>query len=642
MNAPIPSFLEEDAGKTLLRFSTAGSVDDGKSTLIGRLLLDSKNIYEDHIASVRKASTHSDDQESLDLFLFTDGLKAEREQGITIDVAYRYFSTPHRKFIIADTPGHEQYTRNMATGASTANLSIVLIDARKGVLPQSKRHAFIASLLRVPHLIVAVNKMDLVGYDEAVFNRIRKEFSDFAARLSVPDLRFIPISALQGGNVVEQSDKMAWYKGESLLTMLENVHVAGDSNFIDFRFPVQWVNRPTMDFRGYSGTIASGVVRKGDEVMVLPSMRTSRVKSIVTWDGEVNEAFVPMAVTILLEDEIDISRGDMLIHKHNQPQVSRSFEAMVVWMDEAALDPEKFYYLKQAGRTTKAQVEKVHYRVDVNTLHRLPGMPLQMNEIGRLRFSVHQPLFFDAYAKNRSTGNFVLIDALTNRTVAAGMMIDREPQDKMATDVASLAKLLRSRLRPEKGVTAAERAARLGQKGVTVWITGRPGSCKSEVAYALERKLFEAGALPFVLSGGDIRAGLSIDLDYSNLDRLEHLRRVAELAGLLNRSGVLTIGAFISPTQEMRNLVREIIGPDRYVEIALDAPLDWCKQNDKSGIYAKAEKGEVRNVPGVDFPFEVSTTAASVIKIAETGVEQAVATILSLLRQKGIFPCQKH
>jgi sulfate adenylyltransferase large subunit len=466
---PSVEWLASTAQTELLRFTTAGSVDDGKSTLIGRLLYDSKGVYEDQLASVRKA-TRNITTGGLDLSLLTDGLRAEREQGITIDVAYRYFSTPRRKFIIADTPGHEQYTRNMATGASTANLAIVLIDARYGVLPQSRRHAFIASLLGIPHLVVAVNKMDLVEFREDVFRAIVDDFRAFAARLESAEITFIPISALLGDNVVTRSTRMPWYQGSALLDHLETVPIEADRNLADMRFPVQLVIRPNLDFRGFAGQLASGVIRKGDEVTVLPSGRTSRVKSLVTGDGDLEEAFAPMSVTVCLEDEIDISRGDMLAHPHNVPHTSRRFEATVVWMNEKPLSPHRAYLIKQTTQTGQARIREIRYRIDVNTLGHQPVSELQLNEIGVVSVEAQRPLFFDAYARNRSTGSFILIDPITNETVGGGMIL--QPQQSA---------------RRTGRVTAAEREAARGHRGLAILL--QPGSL--ELAWSIERRLFD-------------------------------------------------------------------------------------------------------------------------------------------------------
>ena len=482
-------WLEETARTELLRFTTAGSVDDGKSTLIGRLLYDSKGVYEDQLASVRKA-TRNLTTDGLDLSLLTDGLRAEREQGITIDVAYRYFATPRRKFIIADTPGHEQYTRNMATGASTANLAVILIDARYGVLPQSRRHAFIASLLGIPHLVVAVNKMDLVEYREDVFNAIRDDFSAFAEQLKAGDIYFIPISALKGDNVVELSARTPWYRGTSLLEHLETVPIERDLNLSELRFPVQYVIRPDLNFRGFAGQIASGVMRKGDSVMVLPSGRTSRIKSIVTYDGELDEAFAPLSVTVCLEDEIDISRGDMLVDPKSAPHSGRRLEATVVWMNEKALEPHRPYLLKHSTQTVQARVREIRHRVDIHTLGHERASRLELNEIGVVGLEAQRPVFFDAYRKNRATGNFILIDPITNETLGAGM-------------------ISRPDLHLHSGpVSEAERLARIGHRPYLIRLLRG----NLETAQLLERHLFDLGYLSYLIGeveGARVAAGTS-------------------------------------------------------------------------------------------------------------------------------------
>jgi len=637
----IDDFLKENEKKELLRFSTAGSIDDGKSTLIGRLLHDSKNVYEDQLASIRKVSRDKSSVEQIDLALLTDGLKAEREQGITIDVAYRYFSTPKRKYIIADTPGHEQYTRNMATGASTANLSIVLIDARNGILPQTKRHAFIAALLGVPHLVVTVNKMDLVDYSQSVFDAIRDEFSTFAAKLDIKDIRFIPVSALRGDNVVTRSRHMPWYEGESLLELLDNIYIGSDHNLVDLRFPVQYVIRPNLDFRGYAGVVTSGILRKGDEVLALPSMTVSRVKSVVTYDGELDEAFPPMSVCVTLEDERDISRGDMLVHRHNVPRIERRLEAMVVWMGDKPMDPNSPYLIKHTTRLARGRVDEIRYKVDINTLQRLPAEGLALNEIGRIVFTSHLPLFCDPYTKNRETGSFILIDTIANTTVGAGMIIDREPSDQLPSRMAGVAGADVATHHYESRIAAADRAAHYGQKAATIWLTGLVSCGKVEIAYALERKLFDLGAVCLVLEGESVRHGLSRELDFSSEGLTEHLRRVAEMARMLNEAGMIVICAFVSPTESVRTQVAEIIGRDHYREVHVDASVEWCEQHDTSGLYRKAREGAVKNLAGVNLPYEPPVHPHLTIESAQTGAAAGADRILKALRQDGVFPVRR-
>ncbi len=483
----IDQFLRREEEKDLLRFLTCGSVDDGKSTLIGRLLYDSKGVYEDQLSAITKA-TVNETAGAMDFALLTDGLRAEREQGITIDVAYRYFTTPKRKFIIADTPGHEQYTRNMATGASTANLAIVLIDARNGVLSQSRRHAFIASLLGIHHVVVAVNKMDLVDFSEEVFDRICSDFSSFASQLQIPDLYFIPVSALLGDNIVTKSENMPWFGGSSLLHHLETVHIASDRNFSEMRFPVQLVLRPNQEFRGYAGQMASGVLKPGDPVMVLPSGRSSRVKSIATYDGEVARAFPPMSVTVCLEDEVDISRGNMLVPPSHPPHVTRCIDARLVWMGNQPLDLRRQYIIKHTTQSVKAQVRFIRYRVNINTLERQQASELNLNEIGTVVIDTHSPLFVDQYRRNRITGSFVMVDPISNATVAAGMVTGRDP--RAAEPSAQESQPAESDLIP-----AADRQKRIGHRAVLVWLNGG-----ATLAYAVERELFNRGYLTHVIA----------------------------------------------------------------------------------------------------------------------------------------------
>ena len=601
----IDTFLKENEEKELLRFSTAGSVDDGKSTLIGRLLHDSKCIYEDQLASIKKATKNKN--MAIDFALLTDGLKAEREQGITIDVAYRYFSTPKRKFIIADTPGHEQYTRNMATGASTADLAIILVDAVNGLLPQSKRHTFISTLLQIPHIIIAVNKMDLVDWDEVTFNNIVDDFSRFSEKLQIHDLRFIPVSALLGDNVVDgRSPNTPWYTGPSLLEILETVHIRSDQNLIDLRFPVQIVSRPDRTFRGFCGQVSSGILRKGTEVLALPSMRTSRVKSIVTWDGELEEARPGQAINVTLEDEIDISRGDMLVHPENRPMMLRRLEAMLVWMDEEPLEPqsENQFILKTNSRMMPVKVDLVRYSVDVNSLRKQDAHVLQLNEIGRVVLTSQKLLFLDSYQKNRANGNFILISKKNNRTIAAGMVIDREKSEQLPAGMAVSAEEILSHRKIANLVSPEMRATRNGHKAMTLWFTGLLSSGKTECAVELEKFLFEKGIQVAVLAGGQVRSGLSRDLGFSNEDTTEHLRRVAETARILNDAGILVLAAFISPMQLARQSIEKIIGPDRFREIYFKASPEWCAKRDQTGLYKRAVENPEISLPGVTFPYQ--------------------------------------
>jgi bifunctional enzyme CysN/CysC len=633
----IDAYLAQHERKELLRFITCGSVDDGKSTLIGRLFYESKMIYEDQLAAIRKdSSRYGTTGGEVDLALFTDGLEDERQQGITIDVAYRYFSTDKRKFIIADTPGHEQYTRNMATGASTADLAIILVDARHGVLTQTKRHSFIVSLLGIRHVVVAVNKMDIVGWDEAVFERIRADYQAFAARLELPDVHFLPISALKGDNVVTNSAHMPWYTGSPLMTLLETVYIGSDRNLEDFRFPVQLVLRPNLDFRGFAGTIASGIIRTGDEVMSLPSRRKSRVKSIVTFDGELAEACAPQSVTITLDDEIDSSRGDMLVRPGNQPKVDNRFEALVVWMAEEKLVPGKQYLFKQTSKVTPGAVSTLRYRVDVNTLHREDAPGLALNEIGRCAITLTEPIMHDAYRRNRTTGAFIIIDRLTSATVGAGMILDREPEEGRGTahwDAAAAEHLhgLAS------AVTPAEREARFGQKPVTLLLTGLTGSGKSTLAAALERRLFKMGRAVGVIDGQSLRLGISRDLGFSAGERSENLRRGAEIARLFNEAGLICIAAFVAPEETVRQKAAERIGRERCLVVHLAAPLDVCRQRDTDGHYPRADAGELTNFPGVSAPYEPPPAPDLVLPTHQWPVARCVDELVALLESRGVI-----
>lgn len=631
----IDAYLEQHRIKELLRFLTCGSVDDGKSTLIGRLLYDSKLIYEDQLAAVHKDSAkHGTTQDGPDLALLVDGLKAEREQGITIDVAYRYFSTSRRKFIIADCPGHEQYTRNMATGASTCDLAIILIDARKGVLPQTKRHSFIVSLLGIKHVIVAINKMDLVDYQEDVFRKIESQYRDFAAKLNLTDIRFIAISALRGDNVVDPSTQMPWYRGATLMHLLESVHIASDRNLIDLRLPVQYVIRPDLDFRGFAGTIASGILRQGDRIAVLPSGKTSTVERIVTFDGDLDEAFAPMSVVVTLDDEIDVSRGDMIVHPENRPRVAHDFEAMVVWMAEAPLVIGKEYLIKQTANLVAAKVTTLRYGIDVNTMHRTPGATtLELNQIGRCSLSSSRAIFHDPYERNRGTGAFIIIDRISNVTIGAGMIIDRSAgrKDYWEQDAHYTLRAATSR------VSGKERRARYGQEPVTVLITGLTASGKTSIAYAVERRLFDAGRSVVVLDGQNLRAGLSKDLGFDPAARSENLRRFAEAARLFNDAGHVVLGALVAPSEAIRNKTAERVGRERFVTVHLECPIEICRERDEHGIYAKADAGEIGKLPGVSAVYEPPAAADLTLRTNELSIDEAADRIVALLDERGFF-----
>jgi bifunctional enzyme CysN/CysC len=636
-DAEVRSILAQSERATLLRFSTAGSVDDGKSTLIGRLLHDSKNVYDDHIAALEKKAK-SKGSEALDLSLLTDGLRAEQEQGITIDVAYRYFSTPKRRFILADTPGHEQYTRNMATGASTADLTIILIDARKGVLTQTKRHSFIASLLGVPRLLVCVNKMDLVDYSQEVFDRITCDYTDFAAKLNIKEIKFIPVSALNGDCIVHHSTNMPWYSGETVMEHLESVYVAGDLNQVDFRFPVQYVIRPDQSYRGYAGQIRSGSISVGEEVIALPSQRRSKVRSIDYMDSDpakrsLQHATSPLSVAITLEDEIDISRGDMIVRAHNTPLVRREFEAMLVWMSETPMNTGRSYIIMHTSRQTKSFITKVHYRMNVNTLHREEGRALTLNEIGRVSLTTKQELFFDPYDRNRATGNFILVDEDSFQTVAAGMIIDRQHGEALRQfGISDNRQTTSSNLHlEESAITRAVREERQGVRAVTVWCTGLSGSGKSTIAKAVEAKLFADGRPVYRLDGDNLRLGLNRDLGFSKDDRRENIRRTAETAKLFNDAGVSVICSLISPMQIDRDRARDIIGRDNFLEVYLSAPLAECKKRDPHGLYQRALRGEIPEFTGVSAPYEAPESPDLELDTSETPLDDCVERLLQLI-----------
>ncbi len=624
----ILAYLAQHERKELLRFLTCGNVDDGKSTLIGRLLHDSKMIYEDHLEAITKDSKKSGTTgEEVDLALLVDGLQAEREQGITIDVAYRYFSTAKRKFIIADTPGHEQYTRNMATGASTCDLAIILIDARYGVQTQTKRHSFIASLLGIKHIVVAVNKMDLKDFDQGVFEQIRADYLEFAKGLELLDgnsVQFVPMSALKGDNVVNRSERSPWYTGQTLMEILESVEVAADRNMTDLRFPVQLVSRPNLNFRGFAGTIASGIVHKGDELVALPSGKSSRVKSIVTFDGELESAGPGQAVTLTLEDEIDISRGDLLTHVDNRALIGDQFEATLVWMAEQPMQPGRKYDIKRATSYSPGSFTRILHRIDVNTLEQQAAGALGLNEIARVELSLERPIAFDDYLSNRTTGAFIVIDRMTNGTVGAGMIVAKglDGQNTSGSKHGRLAH-----------VTADERAERFGQQPVTLLFTGLSGSGKSTIAYAVERKLFDSGRACYVLDGKVLRQDLSKGLNQDAAGRAENLHKGARIARQMNEAGLIALGAFVAPTEESRAVARHILG-NRCLMVHLDAPLAVCQERDPSGLYAANLEG---TIPGVSYPYEAPTDADLVLNTAELDLETCVNRVIALLRERALI-----
>ncbi|MHB8240557.1 MAG: adenylyl-sulfate kinase [Solirubrobacteraceae bacterium] len=625
----------------LLRFATAGSVDDGKSTLIGRLLYDSKQVLSDQLAHVEQTSQRMG-HDFLDLSLLTDGLRAEREQGITIDVAYRYFATAQRRFIIADTPGHEQYTRNMVTGASTADLAIVLIDARKGVIAQSKRHAFISSLLGIPHVVVCVNKMDLVDYDQEVFDAIVEDFDTFGARLELPDVTFIPISALLGDNVVDRSEAMPWYQGPPLLYHLEHVHIASDRNLIDVRFPVQWVIRPPSsslaDYRAYAGQVAGGVMRPGDDVVVLPSGQHSTIAGIDTFDGPVEEAFPPMSVALRLTDEIDVGRGSTIVRKQNQPTVSTSFECLVCWMSEEPLNPRRRYLVKHTTRTAMVAGVDVRYRIDVESLRRDDDVTsLELNDLARVHMRLSAPLVFDSYRRNRVTGSLIVIDEATNETVAAGVILDTEVEeleDEPKTERSPNVRWQGTRMTRER------RWSTLGNSGATLWFTGLPGAGKSTVAAAVEERLIGIGQPAFLLDGDNLRHGLNGDLGFDEHARRENVRRTAHVASLLAESGTIALVSLVSPYAADRQAAAELHAKSElgFLEIFVNTSLELCEQRDPKGLYARARSGELTGLTGVGAPYEAPADADLVLSSHEETVEQEVERVIELLVARGLLP----
>ncbi len=620
----ILAYLAQHERKELLRFLTCGNVDDGKSTLIGRLLHDSKMIYEDHLETItrdsKKVGTTGDD---IDLALLVDGLQAEREQGITIDVAYRYFSTTKRKFIIADTPGHEQYTRNMATGASTCDLAIILVDARHGVEDQTRRHSYIASLLGIRHLVVAINKMDLKGYDEQVYNEIKDDYLAFAKQINLDtsSLYFVPMSALKGDNVVNRSEHTHWYAGQTLMEILESVDVSGDLNDRAMRFPVQYVNRPNLNFRGFAGTLASGSLRKGDAITVLPSGKSSQIKSIVTFDGELEQAIAGQAITLTLEDEIDISRGDLIVSAQDTVRSSDHFEAMLVWMGEEPLLPGKRYDFKRATSYIPGNISAIEHRVDVNTLAQNTVSSLQLNEIGRVQISLDAPLALDDYQANRTTGAFIVIDRLTNITVGAGMII---APNNIPCPTRSIAK---------SRVSRDERTLRLGQQPVTVLFSGLSGAGKSTLAYAVERKLFDTGRAVYVLDGQNLRHDINKGLPLDRVGRSENWRRAAQVARQFNEAGLITLAAFVAPDAEGREQAKASIGKERLITVYVQASPQVCQERDPQGLYAAGED----NIPGESFPYDVPLDADLTINTQISTVEEGVQQVLQLLREREII-----
>ncbi|MEP2707152.1 MAG: sulfate adenylyltransferase subunit CysN [Roseibium sp.] len=621
----VTDYVIAQESKDQLRFLTCGSVDDGKSTLIGRLLYDTKLIFEDQLAALeRDSKKHGTVGEDIDLALLVDGLEAEREQGITIDVAYRFFATEKRKFVVADTPGHEQYTRNMATGASTADLAVLLVDARHGLMAQTRRHAFIASLLGIRHVVLAVNKIDLVGYSKDRFDEIRAEFETFANGFDFESLVAVPMSARYGDNITTKSSKMDWYSGPTLLEHLETVQVGDHELEAPFRFPVQWVNRPNLDFRGYSGTIASGTIAAGEKVIVAGPAKTSRIKQIIGASGEVSQARAGEAVTLTLEDEIDISRGDMLAPPSARPDVADQMAAHLIWMSEDALLPGRSYLLKIGARTVTATVTEIKHKINVNTFEHVAGKTLDLNEIAFCNLSLSSSVAFDPYEANRTTGSFILIDRMTNQTVGAGMVWFAL---RRATNIHWQA----------LDVDKAARADKLGQTPVVLWFTGLSGSGKSTIASIVEKKLHLEGRHTYTLDGDNVRHGLNRDLGFTDADRVENIRRVGEVAKLLTDAGMITLVSFISPFKSERQMARELMDDASFIEVFVDTPIEECRKRDLKGLYAKADAGEIKNFTGIDSPYEAPENPELHIRNIGRDPEEVANEIIKYLRDKEFF-----
>ncbi len=617
--AAVAAYLEQHENKGLLRFITCGSVDDGKSTLIGRLLHDTRRLFDDQLAALESDSRrHGTQNGEIDFALLVDGLSAEREQGITIDVAYRFFSTDRRKFIVADCPGHEQYTRNMATGASTADVAVVLVDARKGLLTQTHRHSYIVSLLGIRHVLLAVNKMDLVDYDESVFDAIVEGYRVLAAELGIDHVQAVPLSALKGDNLIARSASTPWYDGPSALEYLETVDVARAARDIGFRLPVQWVNRPNQDFRGFAGTVAAGELHPGDEVVALPSGRRSRVARIVTADGDLGHAVAGQAITLTLADELDISRGDVIANASQPPQVSDQFSAHVLWMGEQALLPGRPYWLKIGARQVSATVTEIKHKVDVNTQDKLAATHLDLNEVGLCNLHLDQPIPFEAYADDRTLGGFIMIDRISNATVAAGTL---EFALRRAGNIHW----------QHVDVDKAARSASKGQVARCAWFTGLSGSGKSTIANLVDKRLHAMGHHAFVLDGDNVRHGLNKDLGFTDADRVENIRRVAEVARLMTDAGLIVLVSFISPFHAERRLARELFDEGEFIEVHVDTPLEVAEKRDVKGLYAKARAGRIPNFTGIDSPYEAPEAAELTLDTVAEDAEALASRVIDRL-----------
>jgi len=615
----VADYLRKHETKPLLRFITCGSVDDGKSTLIGRLLHDTKLLFDDQLASLSKDSIrHGTQNGEIDFALLVDGLDAEREQGITIDVAYRYFNTEQRKFIVADCPGHEQYTRNMATGASTADLAVVLVDARKGLLTQTRRHSYIVSLLGIRQVLLAVNKMDLVDYQQAVFDAIVAGYAELASALGIKQVQAIPLSALRGDNLLSASAAMPWYQGPSVLAALEQAPLPQAEGAAGFRLPVQWVNRPHQDFRGFAGTLVAGSVAPGDNVVILPSGRRSQVLRIVTADGDLSRASAGQAITLTLHDEVDISRGDVIAAAENPPQVADQFAAHILWMDEQPLLPGRSYWLKIGARTVSAQISEIKHKVDVNTQAALAAKTLQLNEVGYCNLSLDQAIAFEPYADSRKLGSFILIDRQSNATVGAGTLdFSLRRADNLHWQHLDIDKAARARSK--------------GQRPRVLWFTGLSGAGKSTIANLVEKRLHAQGNHTFILDGDNVRHGLNRDLGFTDADRVENIRRVAEVARLMCDAGLIVIVSFISPFRAERQMARELFAPDEFLELHVDTSLEMAEERDLKGLYAKARAGKIQNFTGIDSPYEAPENPELVLNTQRYSAEELAEQVIERL-----------
>lgn len=623
--ANIEEYLDSQLKKSLLRFITCGSVDDGKSTLIGRLLYESKMIFDDQLASLKNESKKFGTQgEEIDFALLVDGLAAEREQGITIDVAYRFFSTDRRKFIVADTPGHEQYTRNMATGASTADLAIVMIDARKGVLTQTRRHSFIVSLLGIRNVVLCINKMDLVGYDQNAFDEIEADYRDFASDFGFEHIQAIPVSALAGDNVVTSSENTPWYDGPPLMEYLDTVEIASDAQEQPFRMPVQWVNRPNLDFRGFAGQVVSGTIKPGDGVRALPSGKTSKVARVVTMGADLDEAVEGQSVTLTLEDEIDISRGDVICADKSPAEVSDQFQTTMIWMSDSPMLPGRSYVMKIGARECQMQVTEQRHRIDVNTRAHEAAKTLGLNEIGIVNVALDREVAFDPYNANRRMGGFIVIDRMTNETVGLGLI-------NFALRRAS------NIHRQSLDVSKELRASMKGQKPVMLWFTGLSGAGKSTVANLVEKRLAAMGKHTYTLDGDNVRHGLNNDLGFTDADRVENIRRVGEVSKLMLDAGLIVLVSFISPFRAERRIVRQMVEDGEFWEVFVDVPLDVAERRDVKGLYKKARAGEIKNFTGIDSPYEAPTDPEIHVDADKLAPEEAAELIISRLEQAGLI-----